>query len=281
MKRAYLYFIGFILMLTANFCKAQTLNLKPAPAGITIDGNAKEWGLSLPYSNDKAKVNYMLSNDRDNIYLVVETKDTAMQSNILGSGITLSINTKDSKTPTQTITFPERGKEDPSEYRNMDSAQTQVKIILTKYRKVKVTGFTAITDNELSTSNPYGIQIAMGYNDAGYLIYEEAIPLTLFGVGDLTDKEWALNIKFNGLERSIRNQKFHAGVAIKPIISDGNNDASSDNNTVISGTNALPDSGIPPHDTVAPISEEDFTRGLIRLTPAVDFWVKFNLAKIP
>jgi hypothetical protein len=251
---------------------------------VTIDGNAKEWGLSLPYSNDKAKVSYMLSNDRDNIYLVVETKDTAMQSNILGSGITLSINTKDSKiapNTTQTITFPERGKEDPSEYRNMDSAQTQVKIILTKYRKVRIKGFTAITDDELSTSNPYGIQIAIGYDDAGYLIYEEAIPLNLFDASDLVGKEWALNVQINGLERTIRNPRFYAGGRIRSDISNSDSDQSSIHANDPPDINNGKRNTAPPHDAGATISDDDVKRGTIRLTPPVDFWVKFILAKIP
>ena len=237
-----------IVVFATGICNAQTVNLKPAPANITINGMAEEWGDSLPFTNDKAKLNYTISNDKTNLYMVVKTKDAAMQSDILGSGITFSVNTKGKKSTTYSLTFPARIQdEDPVKYMHLDPTQTQAKAVTTKYRKIKPEGFKDIKDEELSTSNPYGIQVAIGYDDEGYLVYEEAIPLTLFHT-DPADKEWAFNIKINGLERDVK-------VQIKIDL------------TGVNSGRAIPgsDAANLPHS--------------IRLTPPVDFWEKFVLAK--
>jgi len=171
------------------------MDLKPAPAVITIDGNAQEWG-DMPYTNDKGRISYTLSNDKDNLYLVVKTKDTVLQGDILGSGISFSIDRNGKKS----TTFPANRLQDKSGYLYLNPTQVQIKAALTKYGKIAVEGFQAITDEQLSTANLYGIQIAMGYDDAGYLVYEEAIPLILFQADDPANKEWAFAIKINGLE---------------------------------------------------------------------------------
>ena len=183
------------LIFTAGICHAQTMNLKPAPAVITIDGNAREWG-DMPYTNDNGRISYTLSNDKDNLYLVIKTKDTVLQGDILGSGITFSIDRNGKKS----TTFPANQLKDKSGYLYLNPTQVQIKAALTKYRKIAVEGFPAIADEQLSTANLYGIQIAMGYDDAGYLVYEEAIPLTLFQADDPANKEWAFTVKINGLE---------------------------------------------------------------------------------
>ena len=53
----------------------------------------------------------------------------------------------------------------------------------------------------ISTSNTYGFQTAINYDDAGNLICEAAIPLKFFNAGDAVKNQWAFNIKINGLQR--------------------------------------------------------------------------------
>jgi hypothetical protein len=272
MKTAFNHFIyaAAALVSSAGICHAQTTDLKPAPARVIIDGNAAEWG-DLPYTDDKAKINYTISNDKNNLYLVVKTKDTVKQSNILGSGITFSINTKGRKTTTYWTTFPIRGKEDPGDYQKLDPTQTQAKIALTKYRKMEVKGFADITDARLDPSNVYGIQVAMGYDDAGYLVYEETIPLVLFHTGNSADKEWAFNICINGLLRDVKSTS--------TLISRYKDDAPPSGGTVYNTPQAFRDEKSP-NDGARPvaIAIDNHPPGIV-VTPPVDFWVKSNLAK--
>ena len=69
MRHTCTYFIFALAtqLFAAGICKAQTISIKPAPAGINIDGDAKEWGDYLSYSNNKARVNYTITNDKENL----------------------------------------------------------------------------------------------------------------------------------------------------------------------------------------------------------------------
>ena len=77
---------------------------------------------------------------------------------------------------------------------------------LTSLRGIKVEGFKDIEDEMITTSNTYGIQTAVNYDDNGYLVCEAAIPLQYFHVDDVTKNEWAFNFKINGVERKLPSQ---------------------------------------------------------------------------
>ena len=70
---------------------------------------------------------------------------------------------------------------------------------LTRLRGIKVVGFKDIEDDMITTSNSYGIQTAVNYDEAGNLIYEEAIPLKFFHADNKA--QWAFNIRINGIQR--------------------------------------------------------------------------------
>src|ERR1700749_3139099 len=93
-----------------GLCHAQSKtapnNWHPPPANITIDGDPKEWGDSLPYYNKDKQINYALANDHDNIYMAIRINDRSQQIRVLRAGLTLSIDTKGRKKETFSITFP-------------------------------------------------------------------------------------------------------------------------------------------------------------------------------
>jgi hypothetical protein len=261
MKVPYSYFICAAAMqiFAPGFCSAQTLELKPAPTGITIDGNCKEWGDKMTYTDEKAKVDYTLSNDKDNLYLVVKTKDPVQQSSILGAGITFTIDTKGRKKSSYQVTFPASAADkDQSRYIGLSPDQMQTSVMFAnKYGKIGIDGFKDISDEQLSTENSFDIKVAVGYDAAGYMVYEEAIPLTLFHAGDLLTKEWAFNIKLNPVQGKEKEVK--SSIAQVP-----NSKRSVDKFKKDEGRDAFSQQG---------------TLALIDLTPKIDFWGKFTLAK--
>jgi|GEM_PF-3777500 len=180
---------------------AQAIELKPAPLNIAIDGNLSEWGDQLPYSDKKNSFSYLISNDRNNLYLVVKTKDSVCQGNILGSGITLALSTNNPKI-SQKITFPLKGKEDPSAYMDLDDEQVASKTPLARYKRIGVQNVKNIKAQQLSTTNPYGIKVAVGYTEEGYMTYEEAIPLSLLYPEGIIEK-CVYRLKINALVRKV------------------------------------------------------------------------------
>jgi hypothetical protein len=198
----FMYVLALLLFIT-SVSNAQTVNLLPAPGNVSIDGDAGEWGDKLIDINNKAS--YCLANDKANLYLVVKTKDKVLQGNILGAGITFSVNMGGEKS----TTFPVNDQKDARVYLHLDTLQTQIKTELTKYKKIAVTGFASISDEQLSTVNPYGLKIAIGYDTNGYLVYEEAIPLALLNENDLYNTGWGFALKINVLKNEIRSYWFY------------------------------------------------------------------------
>jgi uncharacterized membrane protein YgcG len=199
----YLAIILAVQLLHTNICNAQnaTLNLKPAPANVVIDGSLSEWGDSLSYYNSETEINYTLANDKDNLYLVLKTKDPVEQAKILHSGITLGIDTKGKKKAAYSVTFPVQDNEGKLSGNSNAAQEKKLEVVLTRLRKIKAEGFKDVDYDLITLENTYGFKIALNFDPKGFLVYEESIPLALFHADDLKKNEWAFNITINGAQK--------------------------------------------------------------------------------
>jgi hypothetical protein len=214
-------FLISIIMLTAfSLCNAQSqpaqAKLQAPPANIIIDGDIKEWGDSLRYYNAEKKINYSLANNKDTLYMAIRTNDRTEQERILRAGLTFSIDTKGKKKESYSLTFPldlngsiplsAIQKDDNGDVSQQERDElTQER--LTTLRGIRVVGFDKdIEGDMITTSNTYGIQMAINYDDKDYLVCEAAIPLKFFHADDLTKNEWAFNFKINGVTRPASNK---------------------------------------------------------------------------
>lgn len=73
---------------------------------IDIDGSNKDWPSPYPEYDDKAMLGYAVSNDKDNLYITVETGDLATQLKILREGLTVWIDKTADKEEVTAINFP-------------------------------------------------------------------------------------------------------------------------------------------------------------------------------
>lgn len=207
-----------ILFSTFNLCRAQDRSaqntLKLPPAGITIDGDLKDWGDSLRYLNTDKHITYSLANDKENLYMAIRINDYGEQVMVLNAGLSLGIDTKGRKKESFTITFPVGTDGGPTNFgmpgRNGgDSLQQKheelVEAELTKLRGIQVTGFTDIEGNYITTSNTYGIKTALDYDKDGNLVCEAAIPLKFFHADNISKNEWTFNFKINGINNPAQN----------------------------------------------------------------------------
>jgi uncharacterized membrane protein YgcG len=210
------FFIAVSLQLAAiSFCSAQSnkntiATLQAPPAKIAIDGDVKEWGDSLRYYNTEKRINYSIANTKDTLYMAIRVNDRSEQMRILHAGITFTIDPKGKKKETYSITFPlnvggsislpEPKKDDiPSEVTQEDREELMRQRI-TNLRGIKVVGFKDIETDMITTSNTYGFQTAVNYDDKGYLICEAAIPMSFFHAEGMDKNEWAFNFKINGIQ---------------------------------------------------------------------------------
>jgi YD repeat-containing protein len=187
--------------------------LLPPPAKIAVDGEIKEWGDSLRYYYAGKHLNYALANTKDTLYMAIRFNDRVDQMRVLRSGLTLSIDPKGKKKEAFSITFPlDIGGNASTNHLHDDSTggiskQDREELMrerVTTLRGIKVTGFKDVEDEMITTSNTYGFQTAVNYDDNGYLVCEAAIPLSLFHADDLNKNEWSFNFKINGVERKLK-----------------------------------------------------------------------------
>jgi uncharacterized membrane protein YgcG len=221
-----------ILTAIINTCFGQDtkiLTLMAPPQNIAIDGDTKEWGDSLRYYNTQKHINYAIANTKDTLYLAVRVNDRLDQMRILRAGLTFSIDTRGKKKETFSVTFPVsvQGGKTPMENLHTDDAPTDItqqdrdelmRERLTSLRGIKVVGFKDVEDDMMTTSNTYGFQTAVNYDQKGYLVCEAAIPISFFHADNLAANELAFNNKINGVERKLASetgdqdeQKSHSG----------------------------------------------------------------------
>ena len=270
--------IGMQLLLS-GICYAQDAipALKAPAITVTIDGINKEWGDELAYYNADRKIHYTISNDKDNLYLVIKTNDERQLNNILLSGVTFAIDTKGRKKSTYAVTFPVKdfATTNNSSFKTLVEKRTMS--TATRLRKTGVKGFKDINEDEIYAGNVYKILTALNFDDNGYLIYEEAIPLALFKAEELASNEWAYNIKLNAVSARLP----------------ANGETSVGNVTVRTAIVAVPAGSGPPSSTAVRSAmqnsssmqgnlnsmAENMAPREVEIVKASDFWGKFTLAK--
>jgi len=73
---------------------------------VTIDGSNKDWPSPYPEYDEKAALGYAVSNDKDYLFITVETGDPATQLKILREGLTVWIDRTGEKSEETAINFP-------------------------------------------------------------------------------------------------------------------------------------------------------------------------------
>ncbi|MFD0878288.1 hypothetical protein ACFQ1A_29250, partial [Massilia pinisoli] len=130
-KVSYCLAASCLALFTVAKLNAQTIAVKNAPATVKIDGNADEWKGYEESVNEKSHVNYIISSDKDNLYLVLKTKDRKKQQNILGAGVTFSVDPAGKKKETFSTTFPQPDMDDLSEFEHLDDANLKMRVAAT------------------------------------------------------------------------------------------------------------------------------------------------------
>lgn len=230
MNRIYYTLLMFFLSISLKAQRTpdiQTTALN-APPKLRIDGKANEWGESFAADNKRTSLLYSLANDDKNLYLVIKGVGMANLNKIMLGGITFNINLDGKKKEKESlsITYPlvKRQARGQGGGRQTGGGQARGgfggggqnrttlttaqrdsislvnhKAQLATVKEIKVSGFKSITDTLISIYNEYGVKAAASFDDKGALIYELAIPLSLLELSIDKPKEFAYQLKVNGL----------------------------------------------------------------------------------
>lgn len=120
-----------------------------------------------------------------------------LQHSILQNGITLSIDPKGRKKSTYSVTFPVQD-DHADAFVATETLQAKKRDAnMTKLKRIKADGFKDVENDVFTLQNTYGFRVAIDYDDHGFLVYEEVVPLALFHADDAKKNEWAFDIKLN------------------------------------------------------------------------------------
>jgi hypothetical protein len=150
-----------------------------------IDGSDNDWTKPLPYSIREEKVSYSISNDRQNLYVLLMTTNPQEQQKIIQGGMSVWVNTRGDKTNGDAagIGYPLNDRND-RERQLMEDAQPQRykdrPVRLEDKQTYGLYGFnkdTTVRQYNYGDSNAIGVAMRMAYNPQGDLIYELSVPL--------------------------------------------------------------------------------------------------------
>ncbi len=181
---------------------------------VVADGIANEWKIPLRFYDPETKLNYTVSNDKENLYLCIRASDEGTQVKIMRAGMQLWIDTtiKDNKKMGIIFPMPRVGKNGGGE-KNRDrsysgssgtgdvpNAESVHASFLAQATEMQITGFKPPIGGIIPLVNTYGIKIGMAWDSSDILIYEAIIPFKTFcsSLGDST-KTFALGIFLNAL----------------------------------------------------------------------------------
>jgi len=193
-----------------------------APHAIKIDGKNFEWKESDFSVSKRTNLSYIISNDEKNLYLIIKSTDVSNNTKIMAGGITFSVNPDGKKKEKESITLtyplvvnPARtrgsrpavgmtmamgggGRPDAKQRDSFMVARQKTQLKTAK--EIKISGFKNTTDTLVSIYNEYGIKAFANIENDNSFFYEVAIPLEALGLSVDSPKEFAYNIKLNGLQ---------------------------------------------------------------------------------
>lgn len=167
---------------------------------IAVDGDNKDWPSPYPNYDSKSKVAYATSNDRNYVYITMQSGDELTQMKILKAGMTVSIDTGGGKETPFNINYPlENGNMEMDLPATLDGqkdgAMQFQKQLSQRIRKgieaanqFTLEGFTGCTGGYMINQVlPCGVKLKARMDEYRELVWEAAIPVkALYGKDVLT-----------------------------------------------------------------------------------------------
>ncbi len=154
---------------------------------LAIDGADGDWVKPLAFNEPKLGLSYTVSNDKENLYIIASSNNESTIQRILRGGLTLYINAHGVKEEAGAagISFPTGNRVQKGDRMLNDRPEIQQnkRVALNAVEDYSLFGFHDIktTDNfDYGKKNPEGIELGIGINSTGELVYEAMIPLASF-----------------------------------------------------------------------------------------------------
>ena len=171
---------------------------------VVVDGKATEWKIPLDYFDDKTKLNFSITNDKNNLYFCVRATEDETQKGIIHNGLQIWIDTTGGKKNQVGIQFPiidrsanssesSSDKHSQSSYADSPDEVTAAHSLKRHYagasKQIKLTGFTNAANGLAEVPNMYGINACLNWDTNNIMIYEICIPLNTFYKASLSPSD--------------------------------------------------------------------------------------------
>jgi len=160
---------------------------------VAIDGSNEDWPSPYPEYDEKSKLGFAISNDKDNLYITVETGDLATQLKILRNGLTVWIDKTGERNQLTAINYPipqngdERMPETPEwvqgkyEEKQRMELEDRVKNAKQLTNEYSLQGFKSCNlQYPKSEKDTCGIIVSMNIDTDNEMVWEAVIPFKSF-----------------------------------------------------------------------------------------------------
>lgn len=142
---------------------------------VTVDGINKEWSSPLPRYNKNTGINFDVTNDERNIYLIIRVADTTSQRQILQNGLEVWINKDGKKKTTTGITYPMAPDKSKAALNNQLARTNGFSMNI---NELILTGF--LLENGRQPVQGCPVKVAFRKDPSDCFVYELAIPFNTF-----------------------------------------------------------------------------------------------------
>ncbi len=167
---------------------------------IVVDGNNNDWEIPYRHMDEKAKIQYSFSNDKENLYLTIKASDRMTQMKILTAGMQVSIDKEGRKNQVTNILFPLENLQpvkmeaiDPNAEFAPDQNSAMLKRLdnlIGNARECSLQGFNDCNGTYLiAQKNKCGIETKMGVDQNNELIWELVVPFKSFYKGTIDSSD--------------------------------------------------------------------------------------------
>lgn len=213
-----------LLLLLSASVYAQKLPAKQqssvrAPANIKIDGKLTEWNNQFQAYNKGNYIHYTVSNDDNNLYLMLRMDEVIGSLKILKGGLIFTVTPLSKKAGKLAVTYPvvtskrademEMRGSPVSKYNTLkfDTVANKAKIdaLISSsnqefkeiYNQIQVIGISGTNNSLIPIDNKQGIQVGASYDNKMKYIYELAIPIKYLQEVLNNEKSFKYNIKLS------------------------------------------------------------------------------------
>lgn len=191
MKNLVVYFGLFIIFISLSGCaSSKEFTSAPKNNDIKIDGDLTDWQDKLVADEDQG-IALGFTNDEQNLYLCLTTKNRMRMMQILRNGFTVWVHSPNSSKKTFGIKYPVAGANtEAGTMRQMegnpmmnDNFDERVNEILSGQTEILIVNEDQFPLTALHTDNTEGIEIKIGFHN-DQLVYEMKIALKDFSKGE-------------------------------------------------------------------------------------------------